>query len=163
MPTLGKTLITLVAVATSTGCFMADWNETHIYNPAWPPHAKFHNGQTMSMGLLLGLATVWYLYAPVKLPIPTSGKVGAGERGNDGIWRAVQRDAELANLQTVGLLGALYWVTQASAYLYPGSGAFDSDPGVDGRDHWVQAKLDTVLLTMLSVGWWLERKRIRAA
>ncbi|KAF8184100.1 hypothetical protein K438DRAFT_1724187 [Mycena galopus ATCC 62051] len=163
MATLGKILITLVALVTSTGCFVADWNETHIYNPNWPPHAKFHNGQTMSMGGLLGAATLWYLYASTKLPIP----IGAGsvKGNNDGVWRAVRRDAELANLQTAVFLGALYWVTQVSGYFYPGSGGFDPVPGIPIEDqtHFVQAKIDAVLLTMLGVGWWLERRRIMMA
>ncbi|KAF8184062.1 hypothetical protein K438DRAFT_1124072 [Mycena galopus ATCC 62051] len=157
MATLGKALITLVALITSTGCFVADWNESHIYNPTWPPHAKFHNGQTMTMGALLGVATLWYLYAPLKLPIPT-----VSEKGSNGIWATVRRDAELANLRTAVLLGALYWVTQASGYLYPGSAGFDAVPGIDGQgqDNLVQAKLDMVLLTILGLGWWLERRRI---
>ncbi|KAF8169732.1 hypothetical protein K438DRAFT_226378 [Mycena galopus ATCC 62051] len=157
MATLGKALITLVALITSTGCFVADWNESHIYNPTWPPHAKFHNGQTMSMGALLGVATLWYLYAPLKLPIPT-----VSEKGNDGIWATVRRDAELANLRTAVLLGALYWVTQASGYLCPGSAGFDPVPGIDeqGQDNFVQAKVDIVLLTIMGLGWWLERRRI---
>ncbi|KAF7340778.1 Alpha beta-hydrolase [Mycena sanguinolenta] len=162
MATLGKSLITLVALVTSSGCFIADWNETHIYNPTWPPHAKFHNGQTMSMGALLGLATLWCLYAPV-----ITNKAGTGAKGkeNEGIWRTVRRDAELANLQTAVVLGALYWVTQASGYIYPGSYAFDPIPGHahDERDHLAQLKLDVTLLSMLSLGWWLERKRIMAA
>jgi hypothetical protein len=49
MPSIGQILVALVGVATSTGGYIADWNETHIYNPRWPPHAKFHNGQTLSM------------------------------------------------------------------------------------------------------------------
>lgn len=49
MPSLGRILLALVAVVTSVGGYIADWNETHVYNPRWPPHAKFHNGQTMSM------------------------------------------------------------------------------------------------------------------
>jgi hypothetical protein len=40
----GKVLSSLVAAETAVGPYLADWNETHIYNPAWPPHAKFHNG-----------------------------------------------------------------------------------------------------------------------
>ena len=32
---LALTLYTFVALVTSTGCFFADWNETHIYNPLW--------------------------------------------------------------------------------------------------------------------------------
>ncbi|KAJ6510890.1 hypothetical protein C8R45DRAFT_858885 [Mycena sanguinolenta] len=159
MTTFGKSLITLVALVTSTGCYIADWNETHIFNPTWPPHAKFHNGQTMSMGALLGIATLWYLYAPVV--------TGAGAKGKEsaGIWRAVRRDAELAKLQTTVVLGALYWVTQLSGYFYPGSGAFDPIPGQthDERDHLIQLKIDATLLSILALGWWLERRRIMAA
>lgn len=35
----------------------------HIYNPAWPPHAKFHNGQTMLLGVILGTLTSVILFA----------------------------------------------------------------------------------------------------
>jgi hypothetical protein len=54
----GKALISLVAVETAVGPFRYDWNETHIYNPHWPPHAKFHNGQTMSLGAALSAAAL---------------------------------------------------------------------------------------------------------
>ncbi|KAH7361074.1 hypothetical protein BKA65DRAFT_523844 [Rhexocercosporidium sp. MPI-PUGE-AT-0058] len=56
---LGKVFLTLSAVGSILGPFIADFNETHVLNPRWP-HAKFHNGQTMSMGLGLGLATLFY-------------------------------------------------------------------------------------------------------
>ncbi|KAJ6547093.1 hypothetical protein B0H19DRAFT_1163957 [Mycena capillaripes] len=149
--TLGQTLFTLVALVTSTGCFVADWNETHIYNPQWPSHAKFHNGQTMSMGALLGVTALWYIYAPVKLSIP------APRKGDNAMMK---RDADLSNLRTIVLLNGLYWVTQASGYFYPGSGAFDPIPSKEQQDYWLQAKLDAVLLTILATGWWLERRRI---
>lgn len=61
---VGKTVIALVGAVTAAGPYIADWNETHIHNPRWPPHAKFHGGQTMSIGAVLGLATLWYLYTP---------------------------------------------------------------------------------------------------
>ena len=47
---LGKILISASAVFAGVGPYLADWNETHIYKPTWPPHAKFHNAQTMSLG-----------------------------------------------------------------------------------------------------------------
>ena len=31
--------------------FLADWNETHVHSPTWPPHAQFHNALTMRMGV----------------------------------------------------------------------------------------------------------------
>ncbi len=43
----GKMLITIVAAYAAFGSYVFDWNKTHIYNPDWPPHAKFHNAQTM--------------------------------------------------------------------------------------------------------------------
>ena len=58
----GKVLISLVAAETAVGPYLADWNETHIYNPTRPPHARFHNGQTMSMGASLAVMTLWQLW-----------------------------------------------------------------------------------------------------
>ncbi|KAJ6507093.1 hypothetical protein C8R45DRAFT_817122 [Mycena sanguinolenta] len=103
MTTPGKFLISLVALATSTGCYMADWNETHIYNPTWPPHVKFHNGQTMSMGALLGICTLWYLWVPIDIE--------AGAHAKDKIPLVARCEAKLARLRTAVLFGALYWVT----------------------------------------------------
>lgn len=62
--TLGKSIILVVNLITLIGPFLADWkynssarrnanpwdpnlkcnSETHIYNPNWPPHARYHNG-----------------------------------------------------------------------------------------------------------------------
>jgi hypothetical protein len=64
---VGKVLISLSAAGTLIGSYVADWNETHIHNPTWPPHAKFHNAQTMSMGAALSLT------APV--PVVETGPV----------------------------------------------------------------------------------------
>jgi hypothetical protein len=57
----GKILIAIVALMTAFGSYVFDWNNTHIFNPAWPPHAKFHNAQTMLLGTMLGFLTLWML------------------------------------------------------------------------------------------------------
>ena len=43
----------------------------HLYNPAWPPHAKFHNAQTMLLGVFFGTLTLVILFGshPLTLPI----------------------------------------------------------------------------------------------
>jgi len=53
-------LVVFVALVTAIGGLLADYfipwsGRQHIKNPAWPPHAKFHNGQTILMGLALGV------------------------------------------------------------------------------------------------------------
>ena len=78
---------------------------THVLNPAWPPHAKFHNGQTMSMGLCLGLLTLYYTWRPTRAP-------------KDSLF-------------TAALLGSLYWITGMSAILYPGTMWMDPEFGED--------------------------------
>lgn len=59
---LSYCLITIVAAITSFLAYVFDWNETHVYNPCWPPHAKFHNAQTLLLGPLLGLSSLWFLW-----------------------------------------------------------------------------------------------------
>ena len=101
-----RVLLSLLATFTAAGGYLADWNETHVFNPRWPPHAKFHNGQTMSTGLGLGILTAYYTWRPAN----TGTLSGA-----------------LDNLFTATLFTSLYWSTQLSAILYPGSDWCDEE------------------------------------
>ena len=38
----GRILVTFVALFWALGAVAADFNETHVFNPTWPPHARFH-------------------------------------------------------------------------------------------------------------------------
>src|SRR5690349_8634904 len=60
--TPGRILLSVVATSNAIAPYVADWNATHVLNPRWPPHARFHNGQTMSMGMGLGLSTLYYCW-----------------------------------------------------------------------------------------------------
>jgi hypothetical protein len=65
--TVAKGLVTLVALITMISGALADMvipvtARQHFRNPSWPPHAKFHNGQTVWLGGFLGalaLALTW--------------------------------------------------------------------------------------------------------
>lgn len=52
--TPGRICFSVVALGTSIGAYVADWNETHVKNSRWPPHARFHNGQTIDHGPVSG-------------------------------------------------------------------------------------------------------------
>ncbi|GAA1931615.1 hypothetical protein GCM10009753_76810 [Streptantibioticus ferralitis] len=127
---IGKVLISLVAVETAVGPYKFDWNETHIYNPAWPPHAKFHNAQTMSMGGALGGVSLWHLWK------------GSGDT----------REA----LDAAAICAALYWVTNISALCYPGSKAVDPPDTAS----FPQAKFALPSLALVALGYLLERRRL---
>ena len=58
---IGKALISATAAATMIGSYLFDFNETHIFNDRWPPHAKFRNAQTMTAGAALSVATLYHL------------------------------------------------------------------------------------------------------
>jgi hypothetical protein len=82
---------------------------------------------------MLGLGTLYYLFRT-----PTS------------------RAIELESLHTAALLGSLYWITQLSAALYPGSLAVDPEFG----DGFPQAYICAVQLSLVTVGTLLERRRL---
>jgi hypothetical protein len=124
--TVGKVLISLTAVAQSVGPYIFDYNETHIYNESWPPHAKFHNAQTMSSGVALSVATLINLWRP------TSGRVG---------------------VDAAALSASVYFVSQLSAYFYPGTASVDPP----GKDDWPQLRYTLPMLAAIGTGWALAR------
>jgi hypothetical protein len=134
--TLGKFLITLTNLITTIGPYLADWNETHIHNPTWPPHARYHNGQTMSSGLFTGLVTFYVLY--ILLPSTPSPTL------------------QVSHLTWVLVLQTLFYGSSLSGILYPGAGWMDPEFG-DGKP---QAYGFPVLVGLAWVGWGLERRRI---
>ncbi|MGC4938513.1 DUF6640 family protein [Kribbella sp. DT2] len=129
---VGRILISLAATATAAGPYIADWNETHIHNPAWPPHAKFHNAQTMSLGLALGATSLYHL------------------------WMRPSDDQ--AALDAAATLASLYWLTQISALAYPGSAAVDPPR----TDRFPQAVIALPSLALIALGHMLERRRVAA-
>ncbi|HEY0793621.1 MAG TPA: DUF6640 family protein [Chthoniobacterales bacterium] len=122
---IGRCLLSLVAAVSIGGSFLADWNNTHIYKPNWPPHAKFHNGQTMAVGVLLGRAAAFFT------------------------WRR-KGDAR-TNLMAAAMFASFYWVSQAMAFLFPGvtwTGPNLLKPGESLHPAVpLRAKLDLVLIT----------------
>ena len=137
----GKVLLSLSGTWAAAGSYLFDWNETHIYNPEWPPHAKFHNAQTMSTGAALaaaGLYTTWL-------------RRGQWTRGR---------------LQASTAFASLYWLTQLSAIAYPGTALFDRpresagpSPAAPPRVRGPQTVIAGIGLAVNAVAYGLERRR----
>ena len=73
----------------------------HLWNPAWPPHAKFHNGQTMLLGVFGGSFSLCLLFAFGPL---------------------THRMFYLA-----AAAAAMYWVSMSLAPLFPGTAWYDPE------------------------------------
>ena len=140
---IGKVIISVLALFTAVAGHLADMNATHIYNPDWPPHAKFHNGQTLAFAGLEAVATLWFLW----------------RRGGDA----------RTNVAAAGILAGLYWAAQSLAILYPNTAFFDPQfdrPGMYVLGLPVQAALQIVVLILLAIATPLaltDRPRVRAA
>ena len=121
-------IVSLVAVVTGGAAYLADWNVTHIFNAHWPPHAKFHNAQTMLLGTALGALSLYLLWAKVD-----------------------ERRYPFGLAVTVA---SFYWLTQIGSLLFPGTALIDPEfaasvPRVAGVAV-NQLVIDAVLLTLLA-------------
>ena len=128
----GRVILTVIALGTIVSPYLADWNATHIYNPLWPPHAKFHNAQTMVLGVLLGLAALLFT------------------------WR---RGGELrSNLLAGWLFAGFYWISQPFAFGFPGVAWTDPNllpPGHTLTEFPLQLRGDVVIFALLAIAAWL--------
>ena len=136
MPLISRVLFTLSALGLTVGAHVADLSPSHMFNDRWPPHAKFHTGQTLSMSLLLALLTICFA------------------------WRKTsdQREAVLA---TTGFAVA-YWVTQAAAILYPNTAFYDPE-FLTARSFPlglpVQAYFELGFLSLITLASWLSIRK----
>ena len=122
------------------GAFLADWNKTHVLNPNWPPHARFHNGQTMTLGVLLNATTLYLLFRG------SFGKPAASSR---------TKDRELDDVFLAALVGSLYCTAGLSAIWYPG--ALWADP-----EYYIPYAPQGWLFGGIVVGQWICFSRERA-
>ena len=127
-------IVTFVALVTMFGGFLADYNETHIFNSRWTPHAKYHTGQTISLGFALGLSALYF------------------------VWR--RKGDQPFQFRAALLVASLYWVTQLTAGLFPGVAFVDPEfadrvPTLGGIP--VQIVVDAALLGLLAVAYIMRR------
>ncbi|HEY9707765.1 MAG TPA: DUF6640 family protein [Oculatellaceae cyanobacterium] len=59
---ISRILLSVVVVNTAVVSVVVDWNSSHIFNPDWPPHARFHD--VVMLHLLSGcsLIALWLLW-----------------------------------------------------------------------------------------------------
>ncbi|UBU15286.1 DUF6640 family protein [Nonomuraea gerenzanensis] len=142
--TLPRALVALMAAETALGALLFDLvlHDTaheHLYNPAWSPHAKFHDAQYIVMSLAFGLLALALL---------------AGRRG----------DPHSRLLWAAGIV-AVPWASMFPALLFPGTAGYD--PEFRDETQFVlglhgQLFMALVTLVILAVAAFLAHRRQRA-
>ncbi len=68
---LAKILLSILMVVSTLVSIVVDWNSSHVFNPDWHPHGRFHD--VMLLTLLVGLVPIslWLLWR--KSPEPEVG------------------------------------------------------------------------------------------
>jgi hypothetical protein len=63
---VGLALITVLSVFVAVSGVVFDFTDTHIYNPTWPAHARFHAYLSIARTVLIMLAVVVLAWGPVR-------------------------------------------------------------------------------------------------
>jgi len=98
---IGRTILKSAAAFTAVGGFLFDWNRTHLFNPRWTPHAKFHDAMTIMQAALLGSGGLFLLQ----------------QKEDDG------------QKELVGgtVLPAFFWIAMASSFAFPGAKGLEAE------------------------------------
>ncbi|KAI0378979.1 hypothetical protein F5Y04DRAFT_138194 [Hypomontagnella monticulosa] len=128
---LGRILLTIDALGMCFGTIYADClNETHMFNPRWRPHAKFHNAQTVLLAVMLSGLTLYYTWRTAKTP-------------------EMRREF----LYVSAFTGSIYWLAGLLSILFPGTMGVDPEFGGPG---FPQSKIFVGFMTAGLAGAWLE-------
>jgi hypothetical protein len=136
----GKAILTFAVAAFPAIGILADWNKTHLFNPAWHPHARYH---AASMLLIVGCVSVIAIWL---------------------LWRR-SLEPELG-IKVAALISLTLWTPFFYAvYLVPGSSLWVGDPStpvpyprVAGITLHPQVVIAVVFLMLTAVGYGLARR-----
>jgi hypothetical protein len=129
---VARCLFTINAIGLAIGGFAADWNASHIFNPRWPPHAKFHDAQTMALGVLLAAATLYFT------------------------WR--RSGDRRTNILAAAVTGGMTLWAQAAAFAFPGVAWTDAEllkPGQSLHDFPPQIYFEILVTFTVTLASWL--------
>jgi hypothetical protein len=135
---IGKLLISLLALSTIISPYLIDFTDTHLFNPNWPPHAKYHDAQTILLASFLGAFSLWFL------------------------WR--KKGDQVFQLAMGTLLASLFPLCSIGAIWFPGT-AF-ADPESVNRLYTLvgitfnQGVISFIGLGFLCTGYFLEKRRL---
>ena len=59
---LGKSILSFVLVVGAVVATAVDWNTTHLFNPTWHPHARFHDALFLLLLDGMSLVVLWLLW-----------------------------------------------------------------------------------------------------
>jgi len=62
MPVSSRILYAILAILMALFFHLANYNASHLFNPIWAAHAKFHDGMTLSLSIMLGLMTILFAW-----------------------------------------------------------------------------------------------------
>jgi hypothetical protein len=133
----GRWILSSAATLTAVGGFLADWNRTHLFNPNWPPHAKFHDAQSILLGSFLGAGGLYLL------------------------WRRGEHPE--SDLALGALLPAFFWMAQGASFILPGAEGLEAEfpekvPRIRGL--WLNERVPSALmLVVIAIGYLAERGR----
>jgi len=164
---LGRILLTVDSLGLLFGAIVFDWNETHIFNPRWPPHAKY----------VSSLRPVRRASMPPQAQVrqpPVRPLADARDRFHNAqtmclsvalgvatlfyTWRPLLggRGPDAAgrlSLRTAAFTGSIYWLAGLASAAFPGSSGLDPEFGGPG---FPQAPVFATYAAMALSGWLLE-------
>lgn len=62
MARVGRLLVTAAILGSGPGHVWADLNRTHVFNPQWTPHARFHDASAVATEMGWSIAALWLLW-----------------------------------------------------------------------------------------------------
>ena len=132
----GRIMLLSAAGLTAVGGYLADWNKTHLFNPRWTPHAKFHDAMTILLGTMLG----------------------AG-----GLYLLQKKDGDQqAQLRWGTMLPAFFWAAQGASFAFPGAKGLEAEfPELvpkAGPLRLNEGPFSAAMLAILGAGYLLEKE-----
>src|SRR5207249_9428684 len=77
---MGLVLLTALSAFVAISGVVVDFTPTHVYNPTWPPHARFHGYLSIARTVLIMAAVVVLAWGPVSAGARVGGAVLALRR-----------------------------------------------------------------------------------